>query len=150
VWFELTNLIIPDANDSTDELQCMCDWITENLGNDVPIHFTAFHPDFRMLDRPATPKEKLIEAREIAMSSGIRYAYVGNVHDVERQSTYCPSCSKLLIQRDWHQLGEYHIQNGCCSYCRTAIAGHFENKPGDWGRRRLPISIRPLPKVAKS
>lgn len=150
VWFELTNLLIPDANDSVDELRQMCDWITAHLGCDVPIHFTAFHPDFRMLDRPATPKDKLIEAREIAISAGIHYAYVGNVHDVDRQSTYCPNCRKLLIQRDWYQLGQYHIHNGCCGYCHTPIAGHFENKPGTWGRKRLPIAIQPLTQTDQS
>jgi AmmeMemoRadiSam system radical SAM enzyme/AmmeMemoRadiSam system protein B/AmmeMemoRadiSam system protein A len=141
VWFELTNLLIPQANDSADELKQMCDWITAHLGVDVPIHFTAFHPDFRMLDRPRTPHETLIQAREIAKQAGIRYAYVGNVNDVERQSTYCPSCHKLLIQRDWHQLGAYHIQAGRCQFCQTTVAGHFEDQPGTWGRKRLPIAI---------
>lgn len=144
VWFELTNLLIPQANDGEEELCRMSDWIVDNLGCDVPIHFTAFHPDFRMLDRPATPHETLIRAREIAQRAGIRYAYVGNVHDVERQSTYCPDCKKLVIQRDWHQLGVYHIREGKCGHCRYPIAGHFENVPGNWGRKRLPIAIQPL------
>lgn len=142
VWFELTNLLIPNTNDSDDELQRMCDWITEHLGSDVPIHFTAFHPDFRMLDRPKTPHETLIRAFNIARSAGIRYPYVGNVHDVERQSTYCPQCGKLLIQRDWHQLGLYQIADNHCIHCQTQIAGVFENRPGDWGRKRLPIAIQ--------
>lgn len=141
VWFELTNLLIPQANDSEDELRRMCDWITTNLGIDVPIHFTAFHPDFRMLDRPRTPHETLIKAFDIARAAGIRFPYVGNVHDVARQSTHCPQCDKLLIQRDWHQLGAFHIRNQLCSYCQTPIAGVFENQPGDWGRKRLPITI---------
>lgn len=141
VWFELTNLLIPDANDSEDELRRMCDWITSHLGVDVPIHFTAFHPDFRMLDRPRTPHETLIKAFEIARAAGIRFPYVGNVHDVERQSTYCPQCGKLLVQRDWHQLGQFHINNHQCAHCRAPIAGVFENTPGDWGRKRLPIAI---------
>lgn len=145
VWFELTNLLIPNTNDSEDELRRMCDWITEHLGIDVPIHFTAFHPDFRLLDKPRTPHETLIRAFNIARSAGIRYPYVGNVHDVERQSTYCPQCGKLLIQRDWHQLGQYHIADNQCMHCRTPIAGVFENRPGDWGRKRLPIAIPSSP-----
>lgn len=141
VWFELTNLLIPDTNDSEDELRRMCDWIAGNLGVDVPIHFTAFHPDFRLMDRPNTPHETLIRAFDIARAAGIRYPYVGNVHDVQRQSTYCPQCSKLLIQRDWHQLGQYHVADQHCPFCQTPIAGVFENQPGHWGRRRLPIAI---------
>ena len=141
VWFELTNLLIPNTNDSDDELRRMCDWITTNLGVDVPIHFTAFHPDFRLLDRPRTPHETLIRAFNIARSAGIRYPYVGNVHDVDHQSTYCPQCGKILIQRDWHQLGQYHIADNHCTHCQTPIAGVFEDRPGDWGRKRLPIVI---------
>lgn len=139
VWFEITNLIIPDANDSPDELKRMCDWIVTNLGDEVPVHFTAFHPDFRMQDRGATPHSTLIRAWEQAKEVGIKYAYVGNVYDVERQSTYCPGCGQCLIERDWYELGKYQIKDGGCSKCSTKIAGVFENKKGTWGRKRMPL-----------
>ena len=141
VWVELTNLVIPRANDQLDELSRMCDWIVENIGVDVPVHFTAFHPDFRMRDRGRTDHETLIAAFDLARAAGLRYAYVGNVHDVARQSTYCPSCGQCLIQRDWHQLGVYALDENRCRHCQTKISGHFESTPGTWGRRRQPIRI---------
>jgi AmmeMemoRadiSam system radical SAM enzyme/AmmeMemoRadiSam system protein B/AmmeMemoRadiSam system protein A len=140
-WVELTNLIIPDANDDGDQLQRMCDWILEAVGSDVPVHFTAFHPDFRMTDRPRTSEQTLVRAYQIAQQTGLRYVYVGNVHDVARQSTYCPSCGQLLIERDWHQLGRYRLDGNRCGNCQYEIAGHFESQPGSWGRRRQPIRI---------
>lgn len=139
VWFEITNLIIPEENDSIDELKSMCDWIVTNLGEEVPIHFTAFHPDFKLTDRPPTPPSILIEAREIAIAAGIKYAYTGNVNDKKRQSTYCPKCSNLLIERDWYELGKFNIKQGSCNKCGSKIKGVFEDKKGDWGRKRLPI-----------
>jgi AmmeMemoRadiSam system radical SAM enzyme len=139
VWFEITNLIIPEENDAKDELERMCDWIVSNLGEEVPVHFTAFHPDFRLQNRPATPHETLIGAWEQARKAGIKYAYVGNVYDVERQSTYCPGCGQCLIQRDWYELGKYLIKDGRCSKCSHEIAGVFDNKKGSWGRKRVPV-----------
>ncbi len=142
VWFELTNLMIPGENDSTDETKAMCAWIVENLGPDVPVHFTAFHPDFKMRETPPTPPATLVAARQIAIAAGIRYAYVGNVNDVANQSTYCHGCGKLLIQRDWHQLGEYHLRGNACAFCNAIIPGVFDDAgPGKWGRRRQPIQI---------
>lgn len=141
VWFEITNLVIPQANDSPDELQRMCRWVLDNLGDDVPVHFSAFHPDFRLRDRPPTPHETLIMAHEIARREGIKYAYVGNVHDWQRASTYCPGCGELLIQRDWYELGTYRIRDGRCAACNTPIAGRFDPQPGDWGRKRLPVDM---------
>src|SRR5262249_54520545 len=123
VWFEITNLMIPGENDSEDETAKMCDWIVENLGDSVPVHFTAFHPDYKMLDKPRTPQETLARARRQAVKAGMRYAYVGNVYDLEGQSTYCPGCSKCVIERDWYQLGEYHVKDGACEFCHTPIAG---------------------------
>ncbi len=147
VWFELTNLLIPEANDNPDELRKMCGWIVESIGPDVPIHFTAFHPDFRMMDRPRTDPETLMQARDIALQAGIRYAYVGNVHDVHRQSTRCHQCGQLLIERDWYQLGAYNIDvAGRCTACQTAIPGRFGIQRGEWGAKRLPIQIRPAPR----
>ena len=128
VWFELTNLMIPGENDSTEETKAMCAWIVENLGPDIPVHFTAFHPDFKMLATPATPPQTLVKARQIAMEAGIRYAYVGNVNDVANQSTYCHACKKLLIARDWHELGEYYLKGNACGYCGTVIPGQAGEK----------------------
>ena len=141
VWFEITNLLIPDANDSPDEIRRMCEWITDHLGSDIPVHFSAFHPDFRMKDRPATPHETLLQAREIARQCGVNFAYVGNVNDVVHQSTYCPGCDALLIERNWYELGRYDLKEDRCAHCGTVVAGVFEETPGDWGRKRLPVNI---------
>jgi AmmeMemoRadiSam system radical SAM enzyme len=141
VWFEITNLMIPEENDSPEETARMCDWLIENVGDDVPIHFTAFHPDFKLMNRPATPHATLIRAREQALKAGIKYAYVGNVYDVERQSTYCPQCKEVLIERDWFELGVYRLQADRCSFCDGKVAGVFEQYKGNWGRRRLPVII---------
>ena len=141
VWFEITNLIIPEANDSEDELKQMCEWILKDLGADVPVHFSAFHPDFRMTDRPRTPHETLLKAHEIAKRTGLRYAYVGNVHDVEHGSTYCWSCSALLIERDWYEIGKYGILGNLCGSCGAKQAGRFDGSHGDWGRKRQPVNL---------
>ncbi|MEE3220960.1 MAG: AmmeMemoRadiSam system radical SAM enzyme, partial [Planctomycetota bacterium] len=141
VWFEITNLIIPDANDSPDELRQMCDWILDRIGDLVPVHFSAFHPDFRMLDRPDTPHETLLMAHEIAQRQGLKYAFVGNVHDQQRDSSFCHHCGQLIIQRDWYQLGAYYMQGNRCGHCGGEIPGVFADRPGDWGRRRLPVQI---------
>lgn len=142
VWFEITNLVIPQANDSLDEIQQMSDWILEAVGDEVPLHFSAFHPDFRMLDRPRTPHETLIAARDVAMQAGLKYVYVGNVDDVTRQSTFCPNCKKRLIERNWYELGEYALDRDKCRHCGTHIAGVFATRPGNWGRKRQPIDLR--------
>lgn len=141
VWFEITNLMIPGENDSPDETARMCDWIVENLGPDVPVHFTAFHPDFRMLDYQHTPPATLARARKQALSAGIRYPYVGNTHDTAGQSTYCPACESLLIERDWYELGRYGMQGNKCGQCGETIPGVFEEQPGKWGAKRQPIRI---------
>ncbi len=151
VWVELTNLIIPELNDSPDDLRRMCDWILQEMGDHVPTHFTAFHPDFRMMDRGRTDPETLIIAYDIARSCGLKFPYVGNVHDVQHQSTYCPNCSQLLIQRDWYQLGQYNIEatsdndvsqaRGRCAKCKSPIAGRFQSSPGTWGAKRQPVRI---------
>ncbi len=141
VWFEITNLIIPRANDTPEEFRRMCDWVLDHIGDDTPVHFTAFHPDFKLTDRPATPVETLLAAHEVARECGLKYAYVGNVHDDRRQSTYCPSCGKLLIQRDWYTLGAYALEGNCCAGCGQEIPGRFDSKPGDWGAKRQPVRI---------
>ncbi len=148
VWFEITNLMIPGENDSAEETSRMCDWIVENLGPDVPVHFTAFHPDFRMLDYAHTPAATLLRARKQALSAGIRFPYVGNVHDVVGQSTYCPSCEAVLIERDWYQLGHSGLRGNRCIQCGETIPGVFEDRPGNWGAKRQPIRIsEPQPVV---
>lgn len=141
VWFEITNLMIPGENDSPVETAKMCDWIVANLGPEVPVHFTAFHPDFRLRDRPATPPETLVRAHEQALAAGIRYPYVGNIHDPRRESTYCSACGTTLIERDWHEIRRYRLVGNQCPVCDRAIPGVFEDGPGDWGRRRLPVLI---------
>ena len=142
VWFEITTLLIPGENDSADELEAMCRWIMDNLGPDVPVHFTAFHPDWKMLDTPATPPATLVRAREIAGAAGIRYAYVGNVHDKAHQSTYCHDCGACLIGRDWYALSDWQVtDDGRCRRCDTPCAGVFDGPPGTWGRRRQPVRL---------
>ena len=142
VWFEITTLIIPGENDAEDQTRAMCEWIVEHLGDDVPIHFSAFHPDFKMMDHPPTPQETLLRARAIAMEAGIKFAYVGNTHHVEGDSTWCPGCGKLVIERDWYQLGRYNLVRNWCAFCGAVIPGVFDAGPGDWGRKRVPIRIR--------
>jgi pyruvate formate lyase activating enzyme len=143
VWFEITNLLIPGANDSDQEIDAMSRWIADRLGVDVPVHFTAFHPDWKMRDRPPTPPGTLSRARRIAMANGLRYVYTGNVHDRAGGSTYCHSCGQLLIERDWYQLGQWNLTvDGRCRDCGTRCSGVFEARPGSWGPRRLPVLMR--------
>ena len=141
-WFELTTLLIPGQNDSEGEVHEMTEWVVEHLGPDVPMHFTAFHPDYKMMDLPRTPASTLIRAREIALESGVRYAYTGNVHDKGGGSTYCHGCGQMLIGRDWYVLSEWNITpESSCSKCGTKCSGVFEAKPGRWGARRLPVML---------
>ena len=141
VWFEITTLLIPGENDSDDEVRAMCRWVLNELGPGVPMHFTAFHPDFKMKDTPRTPGETLIRARQIAIETGIHYAYVGNVHDPKHERTVCPACGEVLIERDWYELGRFRLIEGFCPGCGEAIPGVFESAPGDFGRRRIPVTI---------
>jgi pyruvate formate lyase activating enzyme len=150
VWLEITNLIIPGLNDSPDEIDGMTTWIAERLGNDVPLHFTAFHPDYKLRDRPATPPETLTRARSIARANGLRFVYTGNVHDPAGGSTYCPGCQAVVIERDWYRLGTYRVAgDGRCEACGTRIAGVFDGPAGVWGPRRLPVRLA-LPDSAAS
>ncbi|MDX9859720.1 MAG: AmmeMemoRadiSam system radical SAM enzyme, partial [Rhodospirillales bacterium] len=142
VWFEITTLLIPGENDSTEELERMVAWVVANLGPDVPLHFSAFHPDWKMLDRPATPAATLRRARDIALGGGVRYAYVGNVHDPAADSTYCHHCGAMLIGRDWYELSTWNLtDDGHCRSCGTACAGVFDGRPGTWGRKRQPVRL---------
>ena len=140
-WLEITNLLIHQANDSQEELKEMCSWLVEALGPDVPVHFSAFHPDFRLRDRGPTPPETLALAHDIARRAGLRYAYTGNISDRRRQTTYCPGCGKVLIERDGYHLGVYAMNGDRCRHCGAAVAGRFDARPGDWGGRRMPVRI---------
>lgn len=142
-WLEITTLLIPGLNDSTAELEAMTRWIVENLGRDVPLHFSAFHPDYKMGDIPATPATTLTRARQIALANGIRHVYTGNVHDPEGGTTYCPRCAAPLIQRDWHAVLTYELDlQGGCPHCGTSIAGHFSpTLERGFGRRRIPVRV---------
>jgi pyruvate formate lyase activating enzyme len=142
VWFEITNLLIPGKNDSAEEIDAMTSWIVERLGPDVPLHFTAFHPDYKMLDTPPTPPQTLTRAREIALANGIHHAYTGNVFDAGGQSTYCPVCGERVIERDWYRLGAYRLtDDGRCTACGAQLPGVFAVGPGSWGARRLPVRL---------
>jgi pyruvate formate lyase activating enzyme len=143
VWFEITTLLIPGENDSDEELDRMTRWVAESLGPDVPHHFTAFHPDYKMMDTPPTPPSTLRRARRIAMDNGLRYVYTGNVHDEDGGSTYCHECGETLIGRDWYVLSDWNLTpEGACTNCGTLCAGRFEATPGTWGARRLPVRLR--------
>jgi pyruvate formate lyase activating enzyme len=141
VWMELTTLLIPGLNDSDAEIAAMTAWIAKELGPDVPLHFTAFHPDYKMTGIPATPLATLARARKIAQNAGLHYVYVGNVHDRAGDTTYCPSCNSPLIMRDWYNIEQYRITpDGHCPNCHAAIAGHFEKYTGAFGRQRIPVT----------
>jgi len=142
VWLELTTLLIPGENDSDDELDEMTQWVASHLGPDVPMHFTAFHPDWKMLDKSATPPETLSRARTIALGNGIRYPYTGNVHDKSGGSTYCHECGEVLIGRDWYELSDWNlVEGGKCRSCGASCPGVFDDEPGDWGSKRVPVRM---------
>ncbi|WP_432833376.1 AmmeMemoRadiSam system radical SAM enzyme [Dactylosporangium sp. CA-092794] len=142
VWFEVTTLLIPGHNDGDDELRRQCDWFAEHLGPDVPLHFSAFHPDFKMRDVPATPPQTLRRARQIALEAGLRYVYTGNVHDPDGQTTRCPGCGGAVVVRDWYDLVSYQLTgDGHCTACGQALPGVYDGAAGTWGRRRLPVGI---------
>ncbi len=146
VWLEITTLVIPGYNDSDRELDEMTRWVVNELGPDVPMHFSAFHPDWKMMDTPATPLRTLARARTIAMENGVRYAYTGNVHDSDGQSTYCHSCGTKLIGRDGYELSTWRLTgDGRCKTCGTRCAGVIDASPGDWGARRMPVRLSAMP-----
>jgi len=142
VWTEITTLLIPGKNDSDAEIEAECSWIAQNLGRDVPLHFTAFHPDWKMRDVPATPAATLTRAREIARRAGLHYVYTGNVHDEEGGSTYCPSCGEAVIVRDWYDIRGYHLtEAGGCQHCGTRVAGRYQKYEKPFGSRRIPVRL---------
>jgi len=142
VWFEITTLLIPGKNDSPAEIEAMSKWIVRELGTEVPLHFTAFHPDYKMMDLPRTPAATLSRSREIALREGIRYVYTGNVHDRTGGTTFCPGCAAPLIVRDWHEILRYELTpQGACNRCGTELPGRFEQFDAQWGRRRVPVRL---------
>lgn len=142
VWFEITTLLIPDENDDSQEIEAMTRWLFDNLGDDVPLHFTAFHPDWKMLDKSNTPFATLARAREIALKNGLKFVYTGNVHDSRGGSTYCRSCGELLIGRDWYVLKAWRLTpQGRCSRCGEPCPGVFEAAPGAWGAKRRRVAL---------
>lgn len=143
VWFEITTLLIPGENDSDKELDDLSRWVAERLGPDVPLHFTAFHPDWKMVDKPPTQPATLTRARRIAMGNGLRYVYTGNVHDEAGGSTLCHQCGTVLIGRDWYRLTAWNLtETGQCGTCGTSCAGLFDAKPGAWGPARRPVVLK--------
>ena len=142
VWFEITTLLIPGHNDSSPEIEALSRWVVDHLGPDVPLHFTAFHPDWKMRATPPTPPATLSRARQIALANGVRYAFTGNVHDPTGSSTYCHGCGERLIERDWYELSTWQLtDDGHCRSCGTPCAGVFAGPPGRWGRRRQPVRL---------
>jgi pyruvate formate lyase activating enzyme len=137
-------LLIPGENDPDGEIDALSRWVVEALGPDVPLHFTAFHPDWKLRDKPATPGAALSRARDIARANGVRHVYTGNVHDKAGGSTWCHECGGLVIGRDWFDLTAWRLSSdGTCRDCGTPLAGVFEPQPGTWGRRRQPVLLRP-------
>ena len=142
VWLELTTLLIPGENDSDREIDELSSWVVESLGPDVPLHFTAFHPDWKMGNRAPTPPSTLTRARRIALGNGLRYVYTGNVHDAEGGSTFCHACGERVIGRDWYTLFDWRLNGeGRCRSCGAGCPGRFEAEPGDWGPRRQPVRL---------
>ena len=142
VWLEITTLLIPGKNDSDEELTALSKWIHDELGADVPVHFSAFRPDYRMSDISPTPTATLIRARNIAQKAGLHYVYTGNVHHADGDTTFCPKCRSNLIVRDWFQINRYRLApDGGCPDCGTRIAGWYDSKADDFGRKRIPIAI---------
>jgi pyruvate formate lyase activating enzyme len=142
VWLEITTLLIPGLNDSDHEIDRLARWMHDHLGPDVPLHFTAFHPDFKMRDRPATPIRTLRSARRIALDNGLRYVYTGNVLDEEGQSTTCSGCGAVLIERLGYEVGAWGLDaNASCRRCGVSCPGVLDAQPGHWGSRRLPIRL---------
>ena len=142
VWFEITTLLIPGHNDSDQEITALSQWVMKELGPDVPLHFSAFHPDHKMPEVPATPPSTLVRARHIAMQEGLQFVYTGNVRHREGDTSYCPHCHATLIERDWYQIVQYRLTPaGCCPDCGAQVAGRFDGQAGNFGRRRIPVPI---------
>jgi pyruvate formate lyase activating enzyme len=144
VWLEITTLLIPTLNDSEAEVGRLAEWVLKELGPDVPLHFSGFHPDYKLRDLPPTPAATLSRARRQAMAAGLHYVYTGNVHDPEGGTTFCPACGEALIVRDWYEIPSYRLTDlGACPRCGSAIAGRFEAFRAAFGSRRIPVALHP-------
>ncbi|MGE5694846.1 MAG: AmmeMemoRadiSam system radical SAM enzyme [Candidatus Sericytochromatia bacterium] len=142
VWLEITTLLIPGRNDGDDEIAAECAWVREELGVDVPLHLTAFHPDYKMADIAPTPAATLTRARRIALAEGLRYVYTGNVHDTNGGTTTCPGCGTAVVVRDWYAMRRYALtDDGCCRDCGARLPGVYDGPAGRWGARRQPVRI---------
>ncbi|HKU43135.1 MAG TPA: AmmeMemoRadiSam system radical SAM enzyme, partial [Polyangiales bacterium] len=141
VWLEVTTLLIPGKNDSDEELGQLTEWFADKLGPDVPLHFTAFHPDFKLLDIPSTPKSTLVRARDRGRAAGLRYVYTGNLRDAAGHTTFCPTCEAALIARDAYTVTRFTLRDAACPHCGTRIPGHFDAKAGNFGTRRIPVQL---------
>src|SRR5258706_14081724 len=142
VWTEITTLLIPGKNDSDAELEAEARWIRKHLGTDVPLHFTAFHPDWKMTDLPRTPAETLTRAREIARLARLRYAYTAILHEEEGATTYCPACENAVVVRDWYEIRSYRLtEEGACTFCGAALAGRYRKFGKPFGARRIPVRL---------
>jgi pyruvate formate lyase activating enzyme len=145
VWVEITTLLIPGKNDSDDEILAMSQWIHRELGGAVPLHFTAFHPDWKMRDIRATPAQSLARARSIAIGEGLKFVYTGNIHDAEGGTTSCASCGVALITRDWYRILLYRVSaDGRCLNCSAPVPGFYEKFSGQFGNQRTPVAINPV------
>ena len=142
VWLEITTLLIPGRNDDDTEIDALTRWVADELGPDVPVHFSAFHPSFKMTDVPCTPKATLARARHIAQGNGLRYVYTGNVHDPQGGTTYCPNCSAAVVERDGYVIHTYALSDdGHCQRCDTQIPGRYAGPAGTRGARRVPVRL---------
>ncbi|MGB5547204.1 MAG: AmmeMemoRadiSam system radical SAM enzyme [Polyangiales bacterium] len=143
VWFEITNLVIPGHNDAADLISRMSDWIVKELGPDVPLHFSAFHPSYKMQNVPPTSRATLRRARALAKEAGVHHVYTGNVHDPDGDTTFCAGCGTAVIVRDWYEILAWNLEEGSCPDCGTPCAGRFDPRPGSWGARRLSVKMAP-------
>jgi pyruvate formate lyase activating enzyme len=142
VWVEITTLLIPGLNDSAQEIGQMSEWIVKELGTEVPLHFTAFHPDYKMNTIMATPPQTLTQARKIAQDAGLKHVYTGNVHDASGGTTHCANCKRPLIVRDWYLISAYAVtENGDCPQCGAKLSGHFGKFNTQFGRQRIPVNL---------
>jgi pyruvate formate lyase activating enzyme len=139
-WLEITTLLIPGLNDGDQELEALSKWVHQHLGPEVPVHFTAFHPDYKLTDVPPTPKATLRRARAVALGEGLRFVYTGNVHDAEGDATTCPECETKLVERDWYEILEYRLTpQGCCPKCQYRLPGRFAPQVEHFGSRRVAV-----------
>ena len=144
LWLEVTTLLIPGHNDTEAEIARLAEWFVEQLGPETPLHFSAFHPDFKLMNLPPTPPETLLRARRQAKAAGLRHVYTGNIQDAEGQASYCSACAQRVITRTGYRVDAFRLdESACCVGCGVALAGHFDPRPGRFGSRRLPITIAP-------